>query len=211
MDDKKLIEKCLAGENSAWDVFVKRYHRLVFRCVRFKLKQLGFNFPRALSEDITQEIFMMLWETGRMANIRDLASIKGWLAIVSINFTFSFVSKKRFQNDQKTFSLNSSISNSGDDTFLSELSPDNTSFGDAHGYYAKDLSHEALELEELLKSEISKLVPKQALALKFNILEGLPQKDIAKLLKIPENTAATLIARGKSRLKKRFKTIMGTG
>ena len=208
MDENNLIEKCIAHDHKAWDEFTRRHYSVVLKCVRHKLRLMGEGLSRNYADDIAQEIFVMLWRTNRLANVRNSASIKGWLAIVSINFTASIVHTKNFKKDQKTLSLDAFLHNDEDFSLMSGLSNNGFSKNITFDARQKETPLEYRELQAIVKKEISKLVPKQALALKLNLLDNIAQKDIAKLLKIPENTVATIIRRGKSRLSKRLKTLL---
>lgn len=206
MDERKLIEKCLLRDHTAWDEFTRRYYNLVLKCVRYKLKRLGIVYSLSPADDITQDIFLMLWETNRLSNIRNISSIEGWLAVVSINFTGSLARTKNFKNDQKTFSLDDHLDNKENLSLLSKnsFSPGQNPFS----LSSHDVQTENNDIKNIVSREISKLVPKQALALKLNLLDGLAQKEIAALLKIPENTVSTLIRRGKSKLETRLKDLL---
>jgi len=208
MDRQKLIEKCVAREASAWDEFVRQKYNLVLKCVRYKLKKSGMNFSRTLAEDMTQEVFMMLWESNRLSKVKNADSIDGWLAVVTINFAASMLELRTFKKDRKTFSLDSCLQDMQDLSYMSGLSAGHSPETSLFTSSSSNLSLESRDLYSIVGKEISKLVPKQALALKLNLLEGLAQKDIAALLKIPENTVATLIKRGKSRLAKRLRSIL---
>jgi RNA polymerase sigma factor (sigma-70 family) len=212
MNDRALVQKCLERDHEAWNEFIRRHYPLVRKCVKYKLKHMGIAYSSDLSEDITQDIFMMLWKSDRLSGVRNISSIKGWLAIVAINFTSSSMNNKTSRNDQITFSLDPLreenetsplISSLGNDGFSGSYAPNAPNL-----YPQRNLEPETRDLREIVRKEIEKLVPKQALALKLNILDGLPQKDIAALLKIPDNTVATLIRRGKARLSKRVKVLL---
>lgn len=208
MDERKLIERCLARDHQAWNEFTKLYYRLVLKCVRYKLKNTFRAYSRSLAEDITQEVFMNLWETDKLSDVRDLASIKGWLAVVSINFTTSALRRKKYDNERKTLSLDGLLDAEKNFSTLYDISKEHCSPMLSFTSPPQETHSEENDLLVIIKREISKLVPKQALALKLNLLQGLAQKDIAELMKIPENTVATLIRRGKYRLSKRLKILL---
>lgn len=204
MDDKTLIEKCLARDLAAWDEFTGRYYSLVLRSVKFKLKRLGAYPERDLASDITQDIFLMLWESDKLSLIRDVSSLKGWLAVVSINHTSTYVKKKDFSENQRAASLDAPIPGTDNITLGSLLPGTLTPRGDS----SNGANAESNELIEMVSREISKLVPKQALALKFRVLNGLSEKEISVLLKVPESTVSTLIKRGRVRLRKRLSLLI---
>jgi len=180
----------------------------VLKCVRYKLKRDGIRHYPSLAEDITQDMFLMLWESDRLSSVRNKSSIQGWLAIVAINFTAALLKTKNLRKERKTLSLDACLNGEKDLCLLSGLSSAHSVGENILSASPRDNCSENRDLHELVAKEITKLVPKQALALRLNLLEGLAQKDIAELLKIPDNTVATLIRRGKSRLAQRLKTLL---
>ncbi len=221
MELRQLIEKCVSRDASAFDEFTRAYYSHVLKCVRYKLKQGSSRPSLHRAEDIAQEIFMTLWDSDRLANLRDPASIKGFLAVLSINFTIDMLRKRATREDSRTVSLDMPRTGYEQETrsviadVTQNCQPDRSGLN-SRGRYPTDTSwadlqmktHENRDMREIIEREMSSLSPKQSLALKLNLLEGLTQKDISQLLKIPENTVATLIRRGKSRLSERLKTLL---
>lgn len=196
MTTEELVKRCINKEKSAWDKFIREYEGLVKKSVLYKLKKLNLRFSRDEVVDIVQEIFLLIWEKDKLALLREDASLKGWLAIVSVNITSNYCKKHIFkaQNDFLSF--------------------DNTASGDFNGPDLKDIipsekfntekSLERNEIKSIIDREVSSLPARQQLALKFNIYDGEKQRDIARIMNIPEGTVATLIKRGKETLRKKL-------
>jgi RNA polymerase sigma factor (sigma-70 family) len=199
MTTEELIQRCISKNHDAWNEFVRRYRDLVARSVRYKLRKLSLGLPDTEFNDIVQEVFLHIWQKDKLSRIRDAACIRAWLAMVSVNITFNYCKSKAFRRERNAFSLDESIQkDEPGPTLGSLLHSDKLST-------AKDL--ESNEIRMILEKEISELNPGQQLALKLNLYDGKKQKDIARIMGLSENTVASLIKRGKSRLKSRIEKI----
>ena len=199
MTAKELLRGCIDRDAAAWDEFVRRYGGLVTRSVRYKLNKLGRHLPKNETRDIVQEIFLSIWEKGKLSGVKNTVSLKSWLVIVSLNATSNYCRRHVFKAGG-TLSLDESPFPGSPDAKLGSMIPSpkfNT---------AKML--EENELKSILKKEISKLEYRKQLALKLNIYDGKKQKDVAQIMNIPEGTAATLISRAKSQLRRSLKDIL---
>lgn len=199
MTVQELLQRCINKDSGAWDEFIRRYRSVVLRSVLYKLDKLGGRLPKNEALDIVQEIFLSIWEKDRLAGVKDTAALKNWLVIVSLNFTSSYFRKNKLRI-KETLSLDEGLSPSMPEVKLGDIIPSlklNT---------AKAL--ERNELKDLLEKEISLLNYRQQLVLKFNIYDGKKQKDIAKIMNLPEGTVATLMSRAKNQLKERLKNVL---
>jgi RNA polymerase sigma-70 factor (ECF subfamily) len=194
MTTEQLIKKCIERDCRAWDEFIRLYQGLVVKSVRYKLKKLNLNLPRSEFCDIVQEIFLYIWEKDKLSGVKDASCVEAWLAMVSVNRTFNYCKNKAFRRERNAISLDE------------ELCPDNPGISLGSVLSSDKLSTmkslESGEIREAVEREMSKLDHRQQLALKFNLYEGKTQKDIAEIMHVPENTVASLISRGKKRLKK---------
>jgi len=198
MDTAELIKKCSEKDSKAWNEFVRRYMGIVTRAVRYKLGNLGASYAKADVHDIVQEIFLVIWEKDRLSGIKSAESVRGWLAIVSINFTVHYCRKNIFKNGNRCIPLDSPCNEETGELTLRSIIPSSS-----------DVLEElkANDLSQIINSEISKLAHKQQLALKLNIFDGMKQKEIAAIMNIPEGTVAILISRGKKYLRNALETL----
>lgn len=192
MCSQELLQKCVNKDRCAWDEFSKLYRGLVTRSVRYKLGGMGVRLPKSDIEDIVQDIFLGLWDKDSLSQIRKPSSLKGWLAIVSINATSRYVQKNIFGKERKIMSL--------DEVSEGTISSSSSLFDSERE--KSDRLIESGELKKILEEEISHLEERQKLALKFHIYDEKSYKDIARIMNLPLGTVATLIDRGKKRLKR---------
>lgn len=200
MTTAELLYKCANRDKNAWDEFIKLYHNLVVNSVRYKLNKLGSRVPKSEYLDIVQEIFLSIWEKNKLAEIENPACLKSWLIIVSLNATAGYCRKKSFHLTQRTFSLDAAVFSDNTYTKFSDIIP-----------CSKLNTTKILETNELhrtLEQEISKLPPKQQVALKFNIYENKKQREVAEIMNIPLKTVSTLISRAKKTLKTKLQEIL---
>lgn len=200
MTTDELVKKCKEKDTSAWDEFTRRYTHLVKRSVLYKLRKLGLSYSKDEALDIVQEVFLLIWEKDKLTLLKSPSSLKGWLAIVSINITSNYCRKYLFRSQRDILSLNAPRGpEPGSATLEDLLSSDKLN---------TERTLEANELKRVLNEELSRLPQKQELALKFNIYDGEKQSDIARIMNIPEGTVATLIKRGKDTLRERLKSYL---
>jgi RNA polymerase sigma factor (sigma-70 family) len=70
-ESSHLVERCLKGDASAWNLLVERYGRLVYAI------PLRYGMSDADANDVFQEVFTLLHQ--RMASIRDRSRLSAWL------------------------------------------------------------------------------------------------------------------------------------
>lgn len=74
-DDPTLIEKCLAGEEAAWETLISKYERLIFStCRRYGLQQ-------AEAEDIFGRVCLTLLQ--HLEKLNDRARLASWLITIT--------------------------------------------------------------------------------------------------------------------------------
>jgi RNA polymerase sigma-70 factor (ECF subfamily) len=201
MEIRNLLQRCVQKDREAWNEFVRQYQGLVTRSVLYKLKKLNFPSRKQEYRDIVQEIFTSIWEKDKLSKLKNPNCLKGWLAIVSLNFTVNYCQRKVFKKAKRTFSLENELANESPGFTLSSILSSEK--------LRTEKMIEANELKSMINAEISKLVPKQQLALKLSIFDGKTQKDISSIMNVPGGTVATLISRAKKQLRARLEKIMG--
>jgi RNA polymerase sigma factor (sigma-70 family) len=106
LHERKFILRCIEGDKPAWDEFVLRFRRLVYKYIYTILRAKGLSecdgyYP----EDIFQDFFVFLSRD----SYKKLASYKGrngcslasWLRQVVINFTIDYIRQQRMPADQQ--------------------------------------------------------------------------------------------------------------
>ena len=187
MSTEELIERCIKKDGSAWEEFIRKYQSLVRKAVYYRLH----NVLRNDVDDIVQEVFLALWKGDKLSSLRDVSRLKGWLAIVTINLTASY-SKLPYKRWKMTRSIHERPSNDKAITFedlVTSNQPDPARCA------------EIKETISCVEKGIDTLKMEERTALKLHTYDGHTQKDIAAIMNIPANTAASLIRRAKIKVR----------
>ena len=190
MSTEEMVRLCIMKDKAAWNEFVRRYQDLVRKAVYYKLYKTSSRAPRNDVDDIVQEVFLTLWKNTKLAQLRDISSLTGWLAVVTINQT-AIYRRRQHKKDMMTVSLNERISEDIATT-LENVVPCNQ----------PDPARVA-EIKEstvVIEQRIGALRSKERRALRLKINYGKTQEDIASIMNIPANTVASLIRRAKMKV-----------
>jgi len=179
---KELVNRCVSKDKSAWSEFVPRFRPIVERSVRVRLTR--HNFPHTAEDlkDITQGIFLDIWEKNKLALVKDEDKITGWLAIVSQNAAIDFIRSQAKFNRQRSVCPDK---DGGVNDILNIL-PSETNL-------SQELAKE--DLTETVDKLIEALEPREKLILKLNIQHHQTHKEIAIFLNIPINTVSSILRR----------------
>src|SRR6476659_9294773 len=71
--DAQLVERCLAGDQAAWNELVEIYSRYVYAIV-----SKGFRLQGADAEDAFQEVFLRIFD--RLGTLRNPDALRPWIA-----------------------------------------------------------------------------------------------------------------------------------
>lgn len=87
LDDKKLIQQYLKGDQLALEILFKKYLKPIYS---FSYKNVGNS---AEAEDITQEVFVKVWKN--IKKFDQKKSFKPWIFQISKNTSIDFLRKKK--------------------------------------------------------------------------------------------------------------------
>ena len=184
-DDPKLVKRCLAGENSAWEDLIKLHTRKVFNlCYRFTGRP-------SEAEDLTQEIFIKIFQTLRSYDVAQ-GTFATWLSRVARNHLVDHY--RRTKKDRITSSLD-------EEEGAIERTPSLTAGPGAHV--------ESRERKELLQMGLDKLSPDLREAVILRDLNDLDYDEIARVLGVPQGTVKSRINRGRLELARVLKRMEG--
>lgn len=84
-DEKLLLQEIREGSNSAFATFYKQNFAII--------KSFVIRYVKCsdLAEDLSQEIFIKIWE--KRSNIPELDSVRSYLFVIARNHTFTFLKK----------------------------------------------------------------------------------------------------------------------
>jgi RNA polymerase sigma-70 factor (ECF subfamily) len=183
----QLIERCLSGDETAWEEIVRLHWRKVFN-VAYK-----FVGKHDEAEDLTQDIFLKIFRS--LSTFDRRANFQTWLISVSRNLCidhYRSVRKERETVDRDR--------DAGDVAATSkEISP-----------YAA-LEHTDRRL--LLRRALDELPPTLRVAVLLRDIRELSYQEIAQQLALPEGTVKSRINRGRLELARQIRRIedMGQG
>ena len=174
--DASLVERCLSGEDTAWDDLVKVHSRRVYGiCYRFTGKE-------SESQDLTQEVFLRIFKTLKSFRAGE-GSFTVWMSRLTRNLLIDHY--RRTKMDRVSDSIEGQLM-----TF--EQKP--TAFNRTDGLVA------GREASELLQGALAKLSPELRETVILRDLEELEYREIAIILEVPEGTVKSRLNRGRAEL-----------
>lgn len=176
-----LIERCLQGDQLAWDAIVRQYWRRVFN-VAYK-----FVGRHDEAEDLAQDIFLKVFKS--LATFDRRANFQTWLISVSRNLCIDHYRSVRRERE----TIDRDIS-------ADDLTPATTDAGPLLQMERNDLArqlHRALqELPETLRT-----------AVVMRDIQELSYQEIADHLSLPEGTVKSRINRGRLELARQIRRL----
>jgi len=176
-----LIERCLAGDQAAWEAIVRLHRRKV---VNIAYKFVG---KHDLAEDLTQDIFLKLYRSLNTFDRR--ANFQTWLISVSRNLCIDHYRSVRKERE--------TINRDVDASTLMPVSRE-------RGAYAQ------LELRDrvqLLRAALDTLPPTLRTAVLLRDIQELTYQEIADRLSVPEGTVKSRINRGRTELARQIQRL----
>ena len=176
--DAKLVERCLAGDDAAWEELVKTHTRRVY--------SICYRFTGADSEaqDITQDVFLRIFQTLKSFRAGE-GSFTVWLTRLTRNLLID--NYRRNKKQRVTDSLEDQL------PVLEERATAAT---------RADGRVEGRETSEILQAALLRLSPELRETVVLRDLEDLEYREIADVLKVPEGTVKSRLNRGRAELAK---------
>jgi RNA polymerase sigma-70 factor (ECF subfamily) len=176
-----LIERCLHGDQGAWEQIVRQHWRKVFN-VAYK-----FVGSHEQAEDLTQDIFLKIFKSLETFDRR--ANFQTWLISVSRNLCidhYRSVRKERLTIDR--------------DVTAEDVSPVSTTVSPLAALEQRDLA-------SLLRSALQGLPQSLRMAVLLRDIQDLSYQEIAERLHLPEGTVKSRINRGRRELARQVRRL----
>jgi RNA polymerase sigma-70 factor (ECF subfamily) len=177
----ELIERCLNGDQAAWETIVRMYWRKVFN-IAYK-----FVGRHDMAEDLTQDVFLKLYKSLDTFDRR--ANFQTWLISVSRNLCIDHYRSVR--KERETVSR---------DVDASDLHP-------VSHETAADVRLEHRDRVVLLRQALNKLAPTLRTAVMLRDIQELTYQEIADKLHLPEGTVKSRINRGRTELARQIQKL----
>jgi RNA polymerase sigma-70 factor, ECF subfamily len=174
--DTQLVERCLSGQDAAWEELVKSQTRRVYSiCYRFTNSD-------AEAQDLTQDVFMRVFK-----NLKSFRAGEGlfvvWLTRLTRNLLIDHYRRTRLERATESIEDQAKV--------LEETT----------GMAAKtDSMLAGREASELLQAALQKLSPELRETVILRDLEELEYREIADVLNVPEGTVKSRLNRGRAEL-----------
>jgi len=173
--DSRLVERCLGGDEAAWEELVRTQSRRVYSiCYRFTNDSTA-------AEDITQEVFLRVFRSLKTYRSGS-GSFAVWLARLTRNLLIDHYRRSRM--DRATDSINDQL------PVLKERSAPTPA----------DAMLAGREASETLQRALARLSPELRETVVLRDLEGMEYREIAQVLKVPEGTVKSRLNRGRTEL-----------
>ena len=183
--EQELLDRCLAGEDSAWEALLKAHSRKIYNlCYRFTGRVEE-------AEDVTQEVFIKVFQTLKSYHAAQ-GSFGTWLNRVARNHLVDHY--RRARKDRVTSSLEDELPEAEQ-----QPSPHMEPTGPV----------ESRERREVLQQGLDKLSPDLREAVILRDLHDLDYEEIAQVLSVPQGTVKSRINRGRLELGRVLKRMEG--
>ncbi|MBN1571061.1 MAG: sigma-70 family RNA polymerase sigma factor [Acidobacteria bacterium] len=173
--DQKLVERCLQGDDAAWEIVVSSYGKRIFN--------LSFRYinSREEAEDLTQEVFIRVYQNLKSYRA-EAGSFQNWLLRVARNLIIDHYRQIR------------RYPQAGGSEELETMNVKDDKIPNPHR------AAEQFEASQFLQDGLQALSPELKEAIILRDLEGMAYQDIAEVLSVPEGTVKSRINRGRLEL-----------
>src|SRR5512147_1918269 len=175
--EQKLVERCLQGDDAAWEMVVTTYGRRIYN--------LSYRYTNRKdeAEDLTQEILIRVYQNLKSYRF-EAGSFQNWILRVARNLIIDHYRQVR-RYPQSGGSEELEAMNIKDDKIPNP-----------------QRNVEQAEASRFLRDGLQCLAPELKEAIILRDLEGMAYNDMADLLNVPEGTIKSRINRGRLELAK---------
>jgi len=174
--DLQLVERCLGGQEAAWEDLVRVHTRRVYSiCYRFTNSDHE-------AQDLTQDVFLRVFRA--LGSFRSTeGSFTTWLARLTRNLLIDHYRRTRMERATESIE---------DQT--SALEENTAAMARTDGMLA------GREASELLQAALQKLSPELRETVILRDLQEMEYREIAQVLNVPEGTVKSRLNRGRAEL-----------
>ena len=177
-DDVVLIQRILAGDETAFASLVRKYQKQVHTLAWRKIRDFH------IAEDITQETFLQAYQ--KLETLEDPTRFPRWLYVIADRLCIAWLRKNQRQTEPLEEADLSGIETEAYSRFAA------TEHAEIFAEARRDL------VEKLL----AKLKESNRTVITLHYLEGMTYAEIVNFLGVPENTIRSRLRRARQQLKK---------
>jgi RNA polymerase sigma-70 factor (ECF subfamily) len=180
LDEQFLIEKLRQGDEAAFREIVETWKNLVYNTA------LGILQNAEDSEDVTQEVFVQVFES--IKTFKAESKLSTWLYRITVSKALDHLRRKK---RKKRFAYIQSLFGAGGETVIE----------------TPDFNHPGIALDNkeraaILFKAIDQLPENQKIAFTLHKVEGLSYQEISDVMKTSVSSVESLMHRAKNNLKK---------
>ncbi len=182
-EDRNLIERCLKGDEKAFEALLTKYRGSVFSiCLRMVRN-------RTTAEDIAQEVFIKVFSA--LGRYDPTYPFPSWLNRITSNLCIDYLRREK----ERTVSLDQPIAG-GDDDLLIQLPADGA---------RPDRAAESREMMAILEEALTMLPEHYRIIVVLRHQEQLSYEEISDRLGIPLGTVKARIHRARNMIVEHFR------
>jgi len=176
-----LIERCLAGDQDAWNQIVRQHWRKVFN--------LAYKFVgrHDEAEDLAQDVFLKIFKALHTFDRR--ANFQTWLISISRNLCIDHYRSVRKERETMARDVDASL--------LTPPAKDRSPLGEL----------EQVDLRKRIREALAELPPTLREAVVLRDLQEFSYQEIATQLRLPEGTVKSRINRGRLELARQLRRL----
>ncbi len=184
MNDKEIVEKIAQGDTQGFRQFVDKYQSQIMNTC------FGFVHNREDAEDITQNVFVEVYQSAR--DFRGDAKLSTWLYRIAVNKSLNHIRKNKKSRLMKSI-----------EAFFGTEKNDALEVQDDYKKEPAEIL-ENKERAKVLHQAINSLSENQRVAFTLNKYEDLSYKQIADVMETSLSSVESLIYRAKTNLQKKL-------
>ena len=175
--DVELINRILAGEDTAFASLVKKYEKQVHALAWRKIGDFH------IAEEITQDTFLKVYQ--KLSTLKDPKQFSGWLYVIATNLCRAWLRKKRLETEPLGDTEIASI----DETYSR--------------YIAEERTKVTVEAQrEVVKALLAKLKESERTVMTLHYFGGMTCEEISRFLGVSTSAIKLRLHRARQRLKK---------
>ena len=177
-DDAQLIQRVLAGDDTAFSVLVRKYQKPVHALAWRKVGDFH------IAEEITQDSFLKAYQ--KLAMLKEPQRFLSWLYVIATNLCKAWLRKKRLQTESLENTENMALEKA---TYS--------------GYVIAENERTAAEAQrETVKKLLAKLQESERTVITLRYFGEMSSAEIGAFLGVSANTVRSRLRRAQQRLKK---------
>ena len=182
MTETELIALLKKKDRAAFKTIVETWQDMVYNTA------LGILQNAEDAEDVTQEVFMRVFES--VSSFKGESKFSTWVYRITVSKAMDHIRKKK---TKKRFAFMQGFYGKNDEPII-----------DPPDFFHPGIGMENKENAAVLFQAMEQLPPNQKIAFVLNKVEGLPYLEIAEIMKITDSAVDALLQRAKSNLKKKL-------